>query len=469
MRGARANAARDSAARIARVLVGVVVLVVVSFLTSFVVGRARGQDIVANIEGVVNYALPSVENLAAARGTLYRLSVSADEYADAAIEGRGARADALRLQLRALRTAVSSYEALPFFDEERADRDALPGAVDQVANAIDSLTNAAWEGNRAKVLRAFDDEESRAASLDVVLERLIIVNTTKGRELGSAALEARHQAVFRALAIDGASVMLATGATILALVIVERRVRVLVKDREQAAERASHFEQRMGELDQFAGRVAHDVLSPLATVGHSLELARRRGTSDSSSQAALRRGVATLERVRRLVDGLLEFARSGAVAEANAKASVAKVVGEVVDLANDDATGASVDLHVEPFDDARVACSEGVLTSILSNLVANAIKHMGDSCVRRVAVTAAQRDGRVRVEIADTGEGVPLELREILFEPFVRAGERPGIGLGLATAQRLARGCGGDVHYEPREGGGSVFRVELPVASDGGR
>jgi signal transduction histidine kinase len=74
----------------------------------------------------------------------------------------------------------------------------------------------------------------------------------------------------------------------------------------------------------------------------------------------------------------------------------------------------------------------------------------------------------VRIEVSDTGPGVPAELQARLFNPYVRAGSAsiPGLGLGLATVRRLADAYGGEVGLDDNPGGGSRFWIELPRAPE---
>jgi signal transduction histidine kinase len=107
-----------------------------------------------------------------------------------------------------------------------------------------------------------------------------------------------------------------------------------------------------------------------------------------------------------------------------------------------------------------------VFASLITNLVRNAIKYMGDASVRRIDVRVSDNLSRWRVEVADTGPGIPLDHQQRIFEPYVqivRGGA--GIGLGLATVDRLVRAHGGAVGLSSRPGAGACFWFELPKAA----
>jgi signal transduction histidine kinase len=113
-----------------------------------------------------------------------------------------------------------------------------------------------------------------------------------------------------------------------------------------------------------------------------------------------------------------------------------------------------------------VRCANGVLASLISNLVRNAIKHMGQSPRREVQVRIDPRRDRVRFEVQDTGPGLPPELVSHAFDPYVRGAgtSEPGLGLGLATVRRLVEGHFGRYGVTSREGDGALFWFELPAA-----
>jgi signal transduction histidine kinase len=126
----------------------------------------------------------------------------------------------------------------------------------------------------------------------------------------------------------------------------------------------------------------------------------------------------------------------------------------------------AIAIEIDVAEDLSVACSEGVLTSVLSNLLNNAVRYMGDAPVRRIELAAEQRNGRVHCEVCDSGPGVDPEKTRTLFAPQVAASRSrgPGLGLGLATVKRLVEAHDGSAGYRARRGGGSIFWFDLPCA-----
>src|SRR5262249_3021566 len=161
----------------------------------------------------------------------------------------------------------------------------------------------------------------------------------------------------------------------------------------------------------------------------------------------------TLDRTVLLIDGLLGFARSGAPPARETRADVHAVLRDLVDDLLPSAEEHHIALTLDDRDAPDVACSPGVLASVISNLVENALKHMGGGPVRRVTGRAEPTPAAVRLEVRDTGPGIPPSLQPHIFDPYVRAPwtDVPGLGLGLATVRRLAEAHGGSVGVESRE------------------
>ncbi len=112
------------------------------------------------------------------------------------------------------------------------------------------------------------------------------------------------------------------------------------------------------------------------------------------------------------------------------------------------------------------------LAQVLVNLLSNAEKYSGTH--REVVVRAGRREGPLpcaEVQVLDRGAGVPRGSEEKIFEKFYRAHDSlssgtQGSGLGLTLARQIARAHGGDIAYEPRDGGGSCFLLRLPLTRE---
>lgn len=241
--------------------------------------------------------------------------------------------------------------------------------------------------------------------------------------------------------------------------------------RRMLALQAAHtavLQARADELEQFSGRVAHDILGPLGVVGLALDLAEKHRANEPARLSALARGRSSLGRVQRLVDGLLEFARAGATVLPGSATDVPPLVSGLLDELLPEAARARITLEVAEVPPCKVACSPGATISVLANLLRNAIKYIGDGARREVSLRVLATPGHVRFEIEDTGPGIPPGMGDRIFQPWVRGKEtlQPGLGLGLATVKKLVEAHGGAVGVQDAATRGALFWVELPRAED---
>jgi signal transduction histidine kinase len=391
-----------------------------------------------------------VERLATVQGEARRLEALLDA-------GRGRAApnpDAVGDSYQALRRAVDGYFALPAVSAEGE----AWARVDRASRALDvGLARFAAEADGGANEAAAPARDA-AAELAAAASHAVEANVGRAGELAARVRQERDDLARLAFVLDAACALVAfAGAIALGR---SARTRAVASERRYRLQQA-----RAAELERFAGTVAHDIMSPLGVAGYALEIAQ--GPDDVVERPwAIECGTAALGRVQRLVTGLLDFARAGGKPEAGARAdvvgTVADVVSELNPLARQTGTQLVVDLRGPGF----VACNPGVLTSLVANLAHNAIKYVGDGPVRRVELRVREQGGMVRVEVEDTGPGLPPGLEARVFEPYVRdrASRQPGLGLGLATVQRLAEAHGGRVGVQSAVGRGSTFWFELPRA-----
>ncbi len=192
---------------------------------------------------------------------------------------------------------------------------------------------------------------------------------------------------------------------------------------------------------------SHELRSPLARLRMALELLQ----GDPALRAHAVRDIAELDG---LIDELLAASRLEAQPEVAKHDDV-----DLLGLAAEEAARVGVEAHGESVvipGDARL------LRRLVRNLLENARRHASGHAVE---VNVARAQGRVLLTVADRGPGVPNAERERIFEPFYRPSGAPetgdGWGLGLALVRQIARAHGGDAHCRAREGGGTLFEVEL--------
>jgi PAS domain S-box-containing protein len=219
------------------------------------------------------------------------------------------------------------------------------------------------------------------------------------------------------------------------------------------------------ELERFASAAAHDLSEPLHTIVGLAELLHRRhgeaiGPEAGEFIAHIRFAA---ERLRRMVDALLAYARASQQEVARDPVPLTVAVGVVVDglRARIEESGAVVVYDPETL--PTVLGDQPLLEAVLQNLLANALKFT-DGGAPHVEITAAEEHGGWRITVADRGPGIAPADHERIFEPFQRTpgGGAPGAGLGLALSRRIVERHGGHIGVDSALGHGARFWFTLP-------
>ena len=224
------------------------------------------------------------------------------------------------------------------------------------------------------------------------------------------------------------------------------------------------------EREQFVAAVTHELKTPLASIRLLAELLERGDVEPERVRDFGARTVAESDRLARLVDSVLRFARlqqGGALPprETVDLVEVARAALRSVEpLAQ--LRGFTLELSA-PQAPVLTLANADALIGVVTELIDNASKYGGAPHALEIEVFRVP--GKVGVAVLDRGPGVPAAERERIFQPFHRVGdeltrERPGVGLGLALVRGVAESFGGTARYAPREGGGSRFVIELECA-----
>jgi signal transduction histidine kinase len=229
--------------------------------------------------------------------------------------------------------------------------------------------------------------------------------------------------------------------------------------------------ERMAALGTMAGMLAHDLRGPMTVIkGYAETLIEGEVTPDDlRTRATLI--VQMVDRLERMTRETLDFARGGGRL-ARRPISLPLLMDDLLEAVAEEMPTLDV---VRPSKPPEVTAWVDVdkLRRVIGNLAANAKDAMGGAGRLHVdvAVEAAGSQGRVPslvLVLADEGPGVPAEIRERLFEPFVTRGKKGGTGLGLAVARRFVEDHGGTLELLSDDGAGARFRLAVPLAASAG-
>jgi len=432
------------------------------FLAGSIYGQRLSEEIGAASVSIATNGGPSVVYLATMRDDVRRIEERAMAARPGSFERDRSIIGALTVDLD--RAELAELETPAYPGEPQAQQDVQRMRAPFFA-AVERLLERAEEG-----LPATDEarEQLRVAAdgLADAVGAKSEINADQIMRAANTILGRRRRVLWLFNARDALALALVIAGTALGIRAARQQVAV-VEDRRRLDQ------ERLTELDVFAGRVAHDLRDLLAVLVLRASMGEHATTLESATDA-LARIRHQSHRMSETIDALLTFARAAARPAPGARSDLATVVQEVVADAELLAGGARAEIVVEPLGATTVAVEPVVLGVVLSNLVRNAVKYAGAGPpgAARLAPRITLRSHRssagvLRVEVEDTGPGLPAGTEQRVFEPFVRLGEsapiKEGVGLGLATVKRLVEANGGQVGVVSRPGLGCRFWFTLPL------
>ena len=231
----------------------------------------------------------------------------------------------------------------------------------------------------------------------------------------------------------------------------------------RAAEARLRERETLAQLGQMSAVVAHEVKNPLAGISGALQVVGSRLPADSRDRKILDDIEDRIGALNRMLQDLLTFASPREPVPA--PSALRRVVDEAASAVRGDVAMAGIGIAIHG-EDPTVPLDREQMHTVFLNLLLNAAQAMGLRGEIEVGISTA--GGNCEVRVSDRGPGVPSALREKMFEPFFSTKSR-GAGLGLPTARRIVESHGGSLTARPRDGGGTVLTVLLPLREVGPR
>ena len=288
-------------------------------------------------------------------------------------------------------------------------------------------------------------------------ERLASGPLTTEAPVGGAAEVARLAVSFNRMARDLRADRAALESRLAEL---ERATRELRATQDQLIR-----SEKLASVGRLSAGVAHEIGNPLAAILGFVELLQAGDLPPSDEREFLRRVKSEVERIHRIIRELLDYSRAEPAQQAPESADLTRAVEEAVKLVapQKDLRGVTIERRFAE-STSRVRGAEGELIQLVLNLLLNAADAVnGDGSILIEIGEPSEAPNEVLLTISDTGSGIPEELRDKLFDPFVTS--KPpgkGTGLGLAVSQAIVLRLGGSIRADNRPPGGACFEVRLP-------
>ena len=240
-----------------------------------------------------------------------------------------------------------------------------------------------------------------------------------------------------------------------------------ITENEQIRVKTQQLEQR-AVLGEVTAIFAHEVRNPINNISMGLQLLGSKFAADDPNQELIGRLQTDCTRLTHLMESVLSFSRPMEFKMETTELPV--LLQRILDRWRPRLSRANVELFFQP--DAATPAIMGdprTLEQVFTNLISNAVQAMSTNGKGILGIKTAAHQGpdflTAEVTVSDSGPGIPPEIREHIFEPFVTT-NAGGTGLGLAITRRIVNAHHGTIDVESFPGG-TIFHVHIPALSEG--
>ena len=237
----------------------------------------------------------------------------------------------------------------------------------------------------------------------------------------------------------------------------EDKIRQLTETREKLLR-----SERLAAIGEMAAYVAHEIRNPLTTIGGFARSIERLGANNEKISTSSKIIVQEVQRLEKILNSIRDFSKPEEPQKT--KTQINKLMEDTLELTAGYLKEIGITVYKElGYDLPEVLVDPGQMKQVFLNLVKNAAESMPKGGTLNVRTCV--ENGSIKIDFADTGEGIPTEMTEKIFVPFFTT-KSYGTGVGLALSQKIVDDHEGKLSVFSETGRGSIFSIRLPLGND---
>lgn len=235
---------------------------------------------------------------------------------------------------------------------------------------------------------------------------------------------------------------------------------VIIIDKRKVLEKKEHL-QKISLLTSMLSALSHDMKNPLSGISGFVQLIAQKSEDDSIKKycSTILDSITQLEGLN---SELLNIISGSRLILHKSKVSLQSMFDEVVNKLTEMYKHEGVTISIESNDDINVLADREKFIRIVKDIMKNAKEAMPEG--GSINVKLYKNGSNARIEISDTGKGIPAHIRENIYKPFFTYGKENATGLGLTIAKSIIEEHGGSIFFSSLPGKGSIFTIDLPLA-----
>ncbi len=242
------------------------------------------------------------------------------------------------------------------------------------------------------------------------------------------------------------------------------------KVNRKKAEKSMIKHGKLASIGRLTSSIAHEINNPLMAIGNSIQVIKKISQKRSDKNVALLNEAleiseSEVERIKVIISGLLDFHRLDK--EEFSKVNLKKIILQSLSIIIWSEKLKGIEISTKLGEDCFILGASVKLKQVFINFLLNAIEAMGGKGGKLRVEMSTSTDGKfARICFKDNGPGLPAEIKDSLFEPFVTTKENKGVGLGLYVSLKIIENHKGEIIYDENYKKGTNFIIKLPLLKD---